>query len=118
MKRASAIYFPPINLVSGGPYPLYSQLYDWFRAAILDGRLRPGQRVPSTRSLAADLDISRAPVLGAFEQLHAEGYLQTTVGAGTHIATSLPEDRSKFPQDGARARHGCRRPRRVARHTA
>src|SRR5690348_10110471 len=70
MKRASAIYFPPITLETNGRYPLYSQLYDWFRKAILDGRLRPGQRVPSTRSLAADLGISRAPVLGAFEQLH------------------------------------------------
>lgn len=114
MKRASAIYFPPITLETNGRYPLYSQLYDWFRKAILDGRLRPGQRVPSTRSLAADLGISRAPVLGAFEQLHAEGYLQTTVGAGTHIASSLPEDRSRFPLERA-AGQGHRRPRRVAR---
>ena len=118
MKRASAIYFPPITLVASKRYPLYSQLYDWFRAAILDGRLRPGQRVPSTRSLAADLGISRAPVLGAFEQLHAEGYLQTTVGAGTHIASALPEDRSRFPVREARAAHGRRRPRRPARATA
>ena len=118
MKRANAIYFPPITLETGGKYPLYSQLYDWFRKAILDGRLRPGQRVPSTRSLAADLDISRAPVLSAFEQLHAEGYLQTTVGAGTHIASSLPEDRSRFPVERAGGSQGHRRPRRVARSTS
>ena len=114
MKRASAIYFPPITLETGGKTPLYSQLYDWFRKAILDGRLRPGQRVPSTRSLAADLGVSRAPVLGAFEQLHAEGYLETTVGAGTHIASSLPEDRARFPVERAGAGQRYRRPRRVA----
>ena len=118
MKHAKAIYFPPISLETGGKYPLYSQLYDWFRKAILDGRLRPGQRVPSTRSLAADLGISRAPVLGAFEQLHAEGYLQTTVGAGTHIVSSLPEDRSRFHPERPGTGQGHRRPRRVARSTS
>lgn len=116
MKRASAIYFPPISIEPGGKHPLYGQLYDWFRTAILDGRLRPGQRVPSTRSLAADLGISRAPVLGAFEQLHAEGYLQTTVGAGTHIATALPEDRMRLPAVRLRS-EVQKRPRRVARST-
>ena len=117
MKRASAIYFPPIALEPGGKHPLYGQLYDWFRTAILDGRLRPGQRVPSTRSLATDLGISRAPVLGAFEQLHAEGYLQTTVGAGTHIATALPEDRTRFPAMRTRSRRGHKRSLRIARNT-
>jgi len=118
MKRASAIYFPPIALDTRGKQPLYTQLYDWFRQAILDGRLRPGQRVPSTRSLAGELGVSRAPVLGAFDQLHAEGYLQTTVGAGTHIAASLPEDRSKLPVAHARTRQGRKRARRLARSTA
>lgn len=119
MKRASAIYFPPITLEVSRKSPLYGQLYDWFRDAILDGRLRPGQRVPSTRSLATDLGISRAPVLGAFEQLHAEGFLQTTVGAGTHIATSIPEDRAKPHTGKAHDAHERRkRPRRLARTTA
>ncbi|MGB6526054.1 MAG: PLP-dependent aminotransferase family protein, partial [Candidatus Acidiferrales bacterium] len=56
------------------------------------GQLRPGQRVPSTRALAAELDVSRIPVLNAFEQLHAEGYLQTFVGAGTCVASSIPQE--------------------------
>ena len=93
MKRASAVYFPPITLEARRGSPLYRQLYDWFQQAILSGQLRPGQRVPSTRSLAADLGISRAPVLGAFEQLHAEGYLQTTVGAGTQIGRASCRER-------------------------
>jgi GntR family transcriptional regulator/MocR family aminotransferase len=71
---------------------MYRQLYDWFRRAIIAGQLRPGQRVPSTRSLAAELKISRIPVLNAYEQLLAEGYLETFVGAGTCVASSIPDD--------------------------
>jgi len=71
---------------------MYRQLYEWFRRAILAGQLRPGQRVPSTRSLAAELRVSRIPVSGAYEQLHAEGYFETFVGAGTCVARSIPDD--------------------------
>ena len=62
MKRVAATFQPPLALVPRAKSPLYRQAYDWFRQAILDGRLRPGQRVPSTRNLAADLKISRIPV--------------------------------------------------------
>jgi GntR family transcriptional regulator/MocR family aminotransferase len=71
---------------------MYRQLYEWFRRAILAGQLRPGQRVPSTRSLAAELRVSRIPVSGAYEQLQAEGYFETFVGAGTCVASSIPDD--------------------------
>ena len=71
---------------------MYRQLYDWFRNAILEGRMRPGQRVPSTRNLASELEISRIPVLHAYEQLLAEGYFETFVGAGTSVARSIPDD--------------------------
>ena len=71
---------------------MYRQLYDWFRQAILTGQLRPGRRVPSSRSLAAELKISRIPVLNAYEQLHAEGYLQSFIGAGTCVAQSIPDE--------------------------
>jgi GntR family transcriptional regulator / MocR family aminotransferase len=71
---------------------MYRQLYDWFRRAILNGQMRHGQRVPSTRSLAAELAISRIPVLQAYEQLLAEGYFETFKGAGTCVAGSIPED--------------------------
>ena len=71
--------------------PLYRQLYDALRDAILEGRLPAGARLPSSRVLAGDLDVARNTVLTAFEQLAAEGYLETTVGAGTRIAASLPD---------------------------
>jgi GntR family transcriptional regulator/MocR family aminotransferase len=69
--------------------PLHRQLYDGYRDAIVDGRLRPGQRLPSTRSLAQELHISRMPVVLAFEQLVAEGYLESRVGAGTVVSHAL-----------------------------
>src|SRR5215471_18130780 len=92
MKRVPATFSPPIALDRLNGTPIYRQLYDWFRNAITDRRMRPGQRVPSTRSLAIELKISRIPVLNAYEQLIAEGYFQTFVGAGTCVAASIPDD--------------------------
>jgi GntR family transcriptional regulator / MocR family aminotransferase len=92
MRRVSPAFLPPILLDLPGTTPIYRQLYDWFRSAILDGLIRPGQRIPSTRSLAAELQISRIPVQSAYEQLHTEGYLETFVGAGTCVARSIVDD--------------------------
>src|SRR5580700_3218650 len=92
MKRTPTSYLPPIALRDREELPIYRQLYDWFRRAIAGGQLRPGQRLPSTRNLAAELKISRMPVLGAFEQLFAEGYLETFIGAGTCVARSIPDE--------------------------
>src|SRR5260370_14607944 len=97
MKRVPASLLPPIALDSHAKTPLYRQLYDWFRRAIIAGQLKPGQRVPSTRSLAAELKISRIPVLNAYEQLLAEGYLESFVGAGTCVARSIPDDTLSRP---------------------
>jgi GntR family transcriptional regulator/MocR family aminotransferase len=95
MKRISASFLPPIALDSNRKIPMYRQLYEWFRGAILAGQLRPGQRVPSTRNLAAELKVSRIPVSTAYEQLYAEGYLETFVGAGTCVARSIPDEALK-----------------------
>jgi GntR family transcriptional regulator / MocR family aminotransferase len=91
MKRAPV--FPPLVAIDRrAARPLYRQLYEGYREAILDGRVRPGQRLPSTRALAADLGISRLTVLTAFEQLVAEGYFESRVGAGTVVARTLPDE--------------------------
>jgi GntR family transcriptional regulator / MocR family aminotransferase len=71
--------------------PLYRQLYDRLRMAILSGQLKPGAQLPSTRSLASELGISRNTVLLAYEQLLAEGYVDGKVGRGTTVAYVLPE---------------------------
>ncbi len=90
--------------------PLYRQVYDAYRAAILSGRLRPGQRLPSTRALAAALGFSRLPALNAFEQLLHEGYIEGRVGAGTFVASALPDDLTRAPGSGATARAPYRPP--------
>ncbi len=72
--------------------PLHRQLYDEIRAAVLAGRLSASARLPSTRALAADLAISRNTVAGAFDQLLAEGYIESRTGAGTFVAKELPEE--------------------------
>ncbi|HEX7150250.1 MAG TPA: PLP-dependent aminotransferase family protein [Thermoanaerobaculia bacterium] len=72
--------------------PFYRQIYDGVRASIVAGRLRPGQKLPSTRALAEDLEISRLPVVLAFEQLLHEGYLEGRAGSGTYVAASIPDE--------------------------
>jgi GntR family transcriptional regulator/MocR family aminotransferase len=72
--------------------PIYQQIYEAFRARIVQRELRPGQLVPSTRELARELNVSRFPVLNAYAQLLAEGYFESRTGAGTFIATSLPKE--------------------------
>ncbi len=62
------------------------QLYNQVRTAILSGRLQPETRLPSSRDLAGQLQISRNVVLEAFDLLHAEGFLQSRRGAGTFVA--------------------------------
>src|SRR6266487_544201 len=71
---------------------LFSLMYDEIRSAILDGRLKRGMRLPSTRELARRYGVSRGTIVGAFYQLHAEGYLEGRAGAGTHVNTRLPDD--------------------------
>lgn len=71
---------------------LWRWLYTELRAAILDGRLKPGTRLPSTRGLSAQYEVSRGTVTAAFDQLQAEGYTRTEVGSGTYVALRLPEE--------------------------
>jgi len=61
------------------------------RAEILEGRLRPGARLPATRDLAKQHDLSRGTVVSAFEQLKAEGYLEGSVGSGTYVKAVTPD---------------------------
>ena len=72
--------------------PLYRQIYDAVRRAILNGKLAAGTRLPASRVLAKNLSVSRLTVVNAFEQLLAEGYLEGKTGAGTFVASRLPED--------------------------
>jgi GntR family transcriptional regulator/MocR family aminotransferase len=86
-------------------HPPTTAPHDWLctalRAEILDGRLRAGARLPSTRDLARQYGLSRGTIVTAFDQLEAEGYLTGRPGSGTYVGVARPDD---FLQ--ARARSG------------
>ena len=90
MKKTGSGLSPLISVDRKAAKPLHSQVYDAFRSAILGRNLRAGERIPSTRSLASELRISRMPVLNAYAQLLAEGYFESRVGSGTFVSSSLP----------------------------
>ncbi|WP_158863341.1 MocR-like pyridoxine biosynthesis transcription factor PdxR [Leifsonia sp. AG29] len=73
------------------------RIYRQLREAVLDGRLRNGERLPATRELAADLQLSRSTVATAYERLVAEGYLVARVGAGTFVAAGRVPPKSRRP---------------------
>ncbi len=99
-----------------GGAPATRWLYESLRAAILDGRLGLGSRLPTTRELASEYGLARGTVVAAFESLKAEGYVNATVGSGTYVACELPESLLVLP----RARAGrattapSPRPRRLS----
>ncbi len=64
-------------------------LYAELRGAILDGRLKPGAGMPSTRNIGKQYSLSRGTVVAAFDQLQAEGYTRTEVGSGTYVASGI-----------------------------
>jgi GntR family transcriptional regulator/MocR family aminotransferase len=81
-----------LNLRAAAPGAvIYRWLYEQLQSAILDGRLRPGQRLPATRDLADSYGLSRATVVTAFEQLESEGYVEGKTGSGTYVSEVLPE---------------------------
>ena len=83
------LFAPGLDTTSTAP--LNEQLQAMLRAAILDGRLPSGQRLPATRALAERLEVSRNTVLAAYDHLIAEGYLETRQGAGTYVSADLPD---------------------------
>ncbi len=89
-KRAKLIKRPEIILDHTLPVPLYKQLYERLHSSILAGQLEHGARLPSTRTLASELGVSRTTTALAYEQLLLEGYLESRVGKGTIVANHLP----------------------------
>ena len=77
--------------------PLYRQIYDRLRTRILSGELEVGERLPSSRDLAGELQVSRNVVLLAYEQLEAEGYIRGRSGSGTYVAEALAGRREGAP---------------------
>ncbi|VAV91034.1 Transcriptional regulator, GntR family domain / Aspartate aminotransferase [hydrothermal vent metagenome] len=72
--------------------PLFEQLVQALREVILAGRLEPGSKLPSTRKFANELSVSRVTVVTAYDQLTAEGYIESRHGAGAFVAAGLPDE--------------------------
>ncbi|TGV07142.1 PLP-dependent aminotransferase family protein [Alcaligenaceae bacterium 429] len=79
----------PTLSTNPGDTPIYRQIYDRFLAAIAQGNLQPGDRIPSARALAKELGVARGTVELAYSLLHAEGYVQPQGQAGTVITPGL-----------------------------
>ena len=73
-----------------GREPLFRQIDAEIRGAILSRRLLPGARLPATRELATRLGVSRTSVVAAYEQLTAEGWIESRVGSGAYVGVDLP----------------------------
>ncbi len=82
----------PVTITQADPRPLHRQIYDQIRDLILSGRLAPGIRLPSSRSLAQDLGVSRNTVIAAYDQLTAEDFLEGRQGAGSFVSDNLTSD--------------------------
>jgi GntR family transcriptional regulator/MocR family aminotransferase len=80
----------PLLLDRGSAVPLAAQLAEALRRAILDGTLRQDEPLPSSRTLAASVRVSRGTVVAAYDQLAGEGYLLTRPGAATRILVHTP----------------------------
>lgn len=90
-----------LRLDSASRTPMYRQLYDGIKQAILNGTLGAGAQLPPSREMAEQFGISRQTVLNAYAQLTAEGFLAGTVGRGTFVSDKLP------PMPGKQAHGGC-----------
>jgi len=97
MKHTASIATTTLVLDHVLSTPLYRQLYERVRGAILMGQLTAGTRLPSTRGLARELGVARNTVMLAYGQLLAEGYLESKVGYGTVVARTLPETLLHIP---------------------
>lgn len=78
--------FDPAGIELDRRQGLTRQLYDALRLRVLDGRLVSGTRLPATRDMAAALSISRNSVVRAYDQLYAEGFIESRVGDGTYVS--------------------------------
>ncbi len=98
--------FEALALSSEAAQPLFRQLEDQIREAIRAGRIRPGERLPSTRDLARQLGVARNTTKGAYNQLLIEGYLEAVRGSGTRVARNLPEQLLQAPKGRNQAASG------------
>ncbi len=78
-----------LELDENNPTPLYRQVYEQLRDMILSGKIAAGSRLPASRQIARRHDLARVTVTTAYDQLKAEGFVVSRVGAGTYVTQDL-----------------------------
>src|ERR1700679_103145 len=88
---------PRLELDPSSATPLYRQLHEQIRSAIVAGRMARGERIPPTRELAQSIGLNRATITAAFDVLESEGLIRREVGRGSFV-----EGPSEGSQEGDR----------------
>ena len=86
VKRSSGELLFPIVVDRSSPRSITTQVYTAIRQLITSGDLPAGKRLPSSRTLARELDISRTTTMAVFERLHSEGLIESRTGSGTYVS--------------------------------
>ena len=86
-RRQDIITIPSLRAFDRTSGRIGQRFTQALRDAIANGDLKPGERLPSTRALSASLGIARGTIVEAFDQLYAEGYLETRARSGTIVAS-------------------------------
>src|ERR1700722_9564697 len=98
----------PVHLQPESHVPLYVQLRDQLRALVHGGDLRPGDRIPASRELAAQLGVHRTTVSNAYAELESAGLIAGHVGRGTFIAAEPEVRPAPLPVPVSAPRGGLR----------
>ncbi len=93
VRRAEGALLQSITIDRAAPHTLSVQICAGLRELILSGSLKAGERLPATRTLAIEFGVARTTIVESFDQLVAEGLLETRVGAGTYVSPALDAER-------------------------
>ena len=116
VKYSGGALLPTLGIDRNSPTPIAVQLTCAIRDCILSGTLAPGQRLPSSRTLARDQNVSRTTAVAVFDQLTAEGLIVSRVGAGAYVSDALTAHRPAAGEVAA-GPAAQRQPTRLARLT-
>jgi GntR family transcriptional regulator/MocR family aminotransferase len=109
LKKAAKVPIPQVALEMQSAPTLHSQLRDGLRALIVHGPIARGVRLPSSRTLALKLGVSRNTVLFAYEELATEELVTGQIGSGTRVACEATNERFTDPDGQAIYVVGVRR---------
>jgi len=91
MAKQQRFQFDALVINPASSTAIFRQLENQLREAIWQGRLKPGERLPSTRQLASELSVARNTIINAYDQLAVEGFIITVKGSGTRVTNDFPQ---------------------------